>query len=73
MSGSTVWTAAPVVEGATTFNFVEQGGFGVRFEGNRGRAWLVGYRLQHMSNGGRVQPNPGANFHFMYLGLSFLR
>ena len=73
VSGSTVWTAAPVVDGAATFNFVEQGGFGVRFEENRRRAWLVGYRLQHMSNGGRVQPNPGANFHYMYLGLSFLR
>ena len=73
VSGSLLLTAAPVPVRTTTFNFMDQAGFGVRFEENRGRAWLVGYRFQHISNGGRVKPNPGANFNFVYLGLSFLR
>ena len=73
ISGSLLFTSAPVPVRTTTFNFLDQAGFGVRFEENRRRAWLVGYRFQHISNGGRVKPNPGANFNFVYLGLSFLR
>jgi hypothetical protein len=73
VSGSLLFTEAPVPVRTTTFNFMDQAGFGVRFEENRGRAWLVGYRFQHISNGGRVKPNPGANFNFVYLGLSFIR
>ena len=73
VSGSLLFTTAPVPVRTTTFNFMDQAGFGVRFEENRGRAWLLGYRFQHISNAGRVKPNPGANFNFVYLGLSFLR
>ena len=73
VSGSVLFTTAPVPVRTTTFNFMDQAGFGIRFEESRGRAWLVGYRFQHISNAGRVKPNPGANFNFLYLGLSFLR
>jgi len=73
VSGSLLFTTAPVPVRTTTFNFMDQAGFGVRFEENHRRAWLVGYRFQHISNAGRVKPNPGANFNFVYLGLSFLR
>lgn len=73
VSGSLLFTSAPVPARTTTFNFMDQAGFGVRFEENRSRAWLVGYRFQHISNGGRVKPNPGANFNFVYFGISFLR
>lgn len=72
VSGSLLFTSAPVPVRTTTFNFMDQAGFGVRFEESRTRAWLVGYRFQHISNAGRVKPNPGANFNFVYLGLSFL-
>jgi hypothetical protein len=73
LSGSLLFTTAPVPVRTTTFNFMDQAGFGVRFEENRRRAWLIGYRFQHISNAGRVKPNPGANFNFVYLGVSFLR
>ena len=73
VSGSLLFTSAPVPVRTTTFNFMDQAGFGVRFEESHGRAWLVGYRFQHISNAGRVKPNPGANFNFVYLGLSFIR
>ena len=72
VSGSLLFTEAPVPVRAETFNFLEQAGVGVRIHGSAGRAWLFGYRLGHLSNGGQP-PNPGANFHFAYLGLSFLR
>ncbi len=73
VSGSLLFTTAPVPVRTTTFNFMDQAGFGIRLEESHGRAWLVGYRFQHISNGGRVKPNPGANFNFLYLGISFLR
>jgi hypothetical protein len=72
VSGSLLFTTAPVPVRTTTFNFMDQAGFGIRFEESHGRAWLVGYRFQHISNAGRVKPNPGANFNFVYLGLSFI-
>src|SRR5687767_13249977 len=73
VSGSLLFTSTPVpVRTTTTFNFMDQAGFGVRFEESRRRAWLIGYRFQHISNAGRVKPNPGANFNFVYFGVSFL-
>lgn len=73
VTGSLLFTSKPVPVRTTTFNFRDEAGFGVRFEESHGRAWLVGYRFQHISNAGRVKPNPGANFNFVYVGLSFLR
>ena len=73
VSGSLLFTAAPVPVRTSSFNFMDQAGFGARFEENGRRAWLLGYRFQHISNAGRVKPNPGANFNFVYLGLSFIR
>jgi hypothetical protein len=72
IAGGLLFTAQPVPVRTTTFNFVDQAGFGVRIEESPGRAWLFGYRFQHISNGGRVKPNPGANFNFVYAGLSFI-
>jgi hypothetical protein len=72
-SGGLLFTTAPVPVRTTSFNFIDQAGFGVRIEESSGRAWVAGYRFQHISNGGRVKPNPGANFNFVYFGISFLR
>ena len=33
--------------------------------------WRVGYRLQHMSNGGLATPNPGLNMHIFALSYRF--
>jgi hypothetical protein len=72
-SGGIVYTNHGVPVGSMAFNFIEQAGFGVRVETSAKRAWLAGYRFQHISNGGRVEPNPGANFNFFYGGVTFLR
>jgi hypothetical protein len=72
-SGGILYTSNPVPVRTTSFNFIDQAGFGVRFEQTSRRAWLIGYRFQHISNGGRVKPNPGSNFNFVYAGVSFLR
>lgn len=33
--------------------------------------WRVGYRYQHMSNGGIKEPNPGFNLHILSVGYLF--
>jgi lipid A 3-O-deacylase PagL len=73
VSGGILYTNHPVPVRTTDFNFIDQVGFGVRFATGPKRAWLAGYRLQHVSNGGRVEPNPGANFNFLYVGVTSLR
>jgi lipid A 3-O-deacylase len=73
-SGGIIYTSEPVPARATTsLNFIDQAGFGLRFGGRDKWAWLAGYRFQHVSNAGRVEPNPGANFNFAYAGVTFER
>ena len=73
VSGGLLYTNHAVPVRTTTFNFLDQAGFGMRIEAGPRHAWLLGYRFQHISNGGRVRPNPGANFNFFYGGVSFVR
>lgn len=73
VSGGLLYTSRPVPARTTSFNFIDQAGFGLRFEHRARRAFLLGYRFQHISNGGRVRPNPGANFNLLYAGVAFLR
>ena len=72
-SGGVLYTSDAVPVRTTAFNFIDQAGFGVRYQQDPRRTWLLGYRFQHVSNGGRVKPNPGANFNFVYAGVSFPR
>jgi hypothetical protein len=72
-SGGVVYTNQAVPARTTSFNFIDQAGAGVRIAAGRRREWLAGYRFQHISSAGRVEPNPGANFNFVYVGLTFLR
>jgi lipid A 3-O-deacylase len=46
---------------STRFQFGDHLGLGYRF-GAKG-AWDLGYRFQHLSNGGIKKPNDGVNFH----------
>jgi hypothetical protein len=54
-------------------NFNEQLGFGMRVGQPRGAGLLVGYRFQHISNGGRAHPSPGVDTHLLYAGVSFVK
>ena len=51
-------------------NFNEQVGFGMRVGRARGRGFLLGYRFQHISNGGRAHPSPAVDTHLLYAGVS---
>ena len=73
VNGGLVVTDQEVPLGTTRINFLDQGGGGVRVTIGARRAVLLGYRFQHLSNGGRLRVNPGANFNFFYGGLAFQR
>jgi lipid A 3-O-deacylase len=73
VSGGIVFTNEPVPARTTRFNFIDQAGFGLRWETSARLALLAGYRFQHISNAGRVKPNPGVNFNLVYGGVTLLR
>ncbi|MEC5408337.1 acyloxyacyl hydrolase [Paraburkholderia sp. MPAMCS5] len=54
---------------STAIQFAELAGVGVQFGGHQ--QYLAGYRFQHVSNGGIKEPNPGINFHQLYLQYNF--
>ena len=73
VSGGIVVTNEAVPERTTRFNFIDQAGLGLRWNTNARLGLLAGYRFQHISNAGRVKPNPGVNFNLVYGGVTFLR
>jgi hypothetical protein len=50
-----------------SFQFTSAFGINVTFY----RHWIMGYRFQHMSNGGISDENPGLNTHMMEFGYRF--
>jgi hypothetical protein len=63
------------VPGGTQFNYTfdfVQVGFR-RFNTNGNRAWMFGYKLQHISNAYRTNVNPGVDENVFFAGYSFYR
>jgi Lipid A 3-O-deacylase (PagL) len=58
---------------ATRFNYTFDFGGGVQLSTGARRAVVLGYRFQHISNGGRSQINPGLDANVIYAGYSFFR
>jgi hypothetical protein len=55
------------------FNFTGDFGGGVQWKTGARRAWTVGYRYQHVSNGYRAEVNPGFDSNIFYVGFSIFR
>ena len=62
------------VPGEDQFNFTFdfQVGF-ERFNSSRSRAWMFGYRYQHISNAYRSSINPGMDGNVFFVGYSFFK
>jgi hypothetical protein len=63
------------VPGGTQFNYTfdfVQVGFR-RFNADGSRAWMVGYKLQHISNAFRTNVNPGVDENVFFAGIAFHR
>lgn len=54
-------SAEEIPDHVANLNFTPQAGMGFLFFDKGGRLYSVECRFQHVSNGGRVQPNPGIN------------
>lgn len=54
---------------STAFQFADMAGAGVAF--GEHQHYQVGYRFQHLSNASIKEPNPGINFHQIYVQYNF--
>jgi hypothetical protein len=55
------------------FNFTGDFGGGVQWKTGARRAWTLGYRYHHVSNGYRADVNPGFDSNLFYVGFSIFR
>jgi hypothetical protein len=60
-------------ERGAQFNFTADFGGGVQWKTSARRAWTLGYRYQHISNGYRADVNPGFDSNLFYIGFSIFR
>jgi Lipid A 3-O-deacylase (PagL) len=60
-------------ERGAQFNFTADFGGGVQWKTGARRAWTVGYRYHHVSNGYRADVNPGFDSNLFYAGFSIFR
>ena len=77
LSGGFVATVARIptdVPGGTLFNFTAECQVGFqRFNAARNRAWIGGYKLEHISNAFRTSVNPGIDLNVLFVGYSFFK
>ena len=66
-------TADEVPEGQTRLNFTPQIGLGFAYSLDERFVFYFDYRIHHISNGGRKQPNPGINSSAFQFSVSVLR
>lgn len=73
LAGGALWTTSPVPQNTTTANFTGNIGVGVRMLLRSHQALVLMYRFDHISNGNRLEQNPGINAHAIHFGLSVMR
>ena len=72
-AGGPFWSdlTGKIPEESGQFNFILSGGFGVSYFLTDQAALNVGYRFQHISNGGTSYPNIGLNASLPFGGFSY--
>jgi hypothetical protein len=73
LAGGALWTRDPVPEETTTANFTAHVAYGVRYFVKPRTALVAAYRFHHISNGNRLEVNPGVNAHVMHFGVSIVQ
>jgi lipid A 3-O-deacylase len=61
VAGGMLWSVDGVPPGSANFNFTPQASFGLQFLRSDRKAVSIAVEYMHISNGGRVAPNPGIN------------
>ena len=72
LAGGALWTRDPVPAQTTTANFTAHASYGIRYFFRPNQAFVVAYRLHHISNGNRLERNPGVNAHVLQVGFSVM-
>lgn len=73
LAGGLLWTRDAVPAQTTTANFTAHAAYGVRYFFGARTAFVANYTFHHISNGNRLDRNPGINAHVMQVGFSFFR
>jgi hypothetical protein len=73
LAGGGLWTRDAVPARTTRANFTAHAAYGVRYAVRHNVAVVASFRLHHISNGNRLDRNPGVNAHVMQVGVSLLR
>lgn len=61
------------ISGAKRFNFTFDFGGGIQIINSSRRAFTIGYKYQHISNGDRSPINPGVDVQLVYAGFSIFK
>lgn len=64
-------SAKEIPDHGANLNFTPQVGIGVLFADAAARTYALEFRVHHISNGGRVEPNPGLNSAVVLFAVSF--
>ena len=73
LAGGLLWTGDAVPPETTSGNFTAHISYGVRYFHRPRHAVVVAYSFHHISNGNRLEKNPGVNAHVVLIGFSAMR
>jgi hypothetical protein len=73
LAGGALFTRDPIPADTTTANFTAHVSYGVRYFMTPHASVVASYRFHHISNGNRLERNPGVNAHVLQFGVSVLR
>jgi hypothetical protein len=73
LAGGALWTTQPVPRQTTSANFTAHLAYGVRYFMRPRQALVASYRFHHISNGNRLEQNPGVNAHGFQFGWTVMR
>ena len=72
LAGGALWTSEPVPARTTTSNFTAHAAYGIRYFLRPRQAFVASYRFHHISNGNRLERNPGVNAHVLQFGFTLM-
>jgi len=72
LAGGGLWTTDAIPVGTTPSNFTAHAAYGLRYFFHPQQALVINYWFHHISNGNRLERNPGVNSHALQLGYSYV-
>ncbi|MEW6322598.1 MAG: acyloxyacyl hydrolase [Acidobacteriota bacterium] len=73
LAGGLLWTNKPIPAETTTVNWTAFAGAGLRIMATASQGLVLGYRFHHISNGNRLEKNPGVNANMAHIGWTLIR